>query len=399
VKLGTSSVVVAAFVGPGTVLTCATAGIEFGYTLGWILVFAVAATFVLQSFSAGAGILAHKGVGEAMREAAKSRGMRILVSVLVVAGLWMGTAAFQTGNLLGASAGIESLFDGQVNRSSILLTLAAISATILALNLRALTRILGGLVALMSIVFLATMFLAPQDWARALSGLFVPRLPSGSLVKGLALVGTTVVTYNLFLHASAVKRYWADVPTPKAWRREMIGMAIFLPLGGLISIAILMAGASLNAPGGSVQSVADIAPIIEPVAGGSARLLFGLGLFAAGITSSVTAPLAAAFGIREIFGWPDDPHDRRFRTVWISVLLTGLVFALIGRNPLEIIIAAQAANGLLLPLMAAFVLLLTARQKEVTLPTWYKGVGAAVVLVTAGLGIRTLLWVFEQLGY
>jgi len=127
--------------------------------------------------------------------------------------------------------------------------------------------------------------------------------------------------------------------------------------------------------------------------------LFGLGLFAAGITSSVTAPLAAAFGIREIFGWPDDPRDRRFRTVWISVLLTGLIFALIGRNPLEIIIAAQAANGLLLPLMAAFVLLLTARQREVTLPTWYKGVGMVVVLVTAGLGIRTLLWVFEQLGY
>jgi len=260
VKLGTSSVVVAAFVGPGTVLTCATAGIEFDYTLGWILVFAVAATFVLQSFSAGAGILAHKGVGEAMREAAKSRGSRILVSVRVVAGLWMGTAAFQTGNLLGASAGIESLFDGQINRSLILLVLAAISATILALNLRALTRILGGLVALMSIVFLATMFLAPQDWGAALTGLFVPRLPSGSLVKGLALVGTTVVTYNLFLHASAVKRYWANIPTPKAWRREMIGMAIFLPLGGLISIAILMAGATLDAPDGGVRGL----PISPP---------------------------------------------------------------------------------------------------------------------------------------
>ncbi len=397
-KLGTSSVVVAAFVGPGTVLTCATAGIEFGYALSWLLVFSVAATFVLQSFSAGAGILAHKGVGEAMREAAQSRTMRALVFVLVVLGLWAGTAAFQTGNLLGATAGMETLWNGAIPRSLILLVLVTLAATILALNLRMLTQILTGLVALMSVVFVVTMLLAPVDWGAALSGLFVPRLPGGSLVKGLALVGTTVVTYNLFLHASAVKRYWNGESTQKAWRREMVGMAIFLPLGGFISIAVLVAGATFAAPEDGVRGIADIAPIIEPAAGSAARSLFGLGLFAAGITSAVTAPLAAAFGIREIFAWPEDARDWRFRLVWISVLVTGLVFALVGRNPLEIIIAAQAANGLLLPFMAGFVLLLTARQKEVTLPAWYKGVGVVVVLITAALGARTLLWVWGQLG-
>ncbi len=396
-KLGTSSVVVAAFVGPGTVLTCATAGIEFGYTLGWILVFAVAATFVLQSFSAGAGILARRGVGEAMREAAKTPLTRLLVAVLVVAGLWMGTAAFQTGNLLGASAGIESLLDGQTNRIAILLVLGAVAAFILALNLSILTKILGALVALMSVVFLVTVFLAPVDWGAALDGLFLPRLPDGSLLKGLALVGTTVVTYNLFLHASAVKKYWNNTVSQKAWRREMIGMAIFLPLGGLISIAILLAGATLTVPEGGIGGVADIAPIIEPAAGGAARLLFGLGLFAAGITSAVTAPLAAAFGVREIFNWPDDASDWRFRAVWISVLVTGLAFALVGRNPLEIIIAAQAANGLLLPLMAGFVLYLTSRQRAVTLPKWYKALGVAIVVITAGLGVRTLMWVIDQI--
>ena len=397
-KLGTSSVVVAAFVGPGTVLTCATAGIEFGYALSWILVFSVAATFVLQSFSAGAGILAHKGVGEAMREAAQNRTTRALVFVLVVLGLWAGTAAFQTGNLLGATAGMETLAGNTLSRAVILLVLGSVAAVILALNLRILTQILTGLVALMSVVFVVTMVLAPVDWGAALTGLFVPKLPAGSLVKGLALVGTTVVTYNLFLHASAVKRYWEGEPTRKAWRREMIGMAIFLPLGGFISIAILVAGATFAAPEGGVDGIAGIAPIIEPAAGGAAQLLFGLGLFAAGITSAVTAPLAAAFGIREIFAWPEDATDWRFRLVWASVLITGLTFALVGRNPLEIIIAAQAANGLLLPFMAGFVLLLTARQREVTLPTWYKGLGVIVVLITAGLGVRTLLWVWGQIG-
>ena len=67
-RLGTSSVVAAAFIGPGTVLTCATAGLAFGYSLGWTLVFATAAVFVLQSFAAGLGILARRGLGEAIRE-------------------------------------------------------------------------------------------------------------------------------------------------------------------------------------------------------------------------------------------------------------------------------------------------------------------------------------------
>ena len=57
-RLGTSSIVVAAFVGPGTVLTCASAGVQFGYSLGWVLIFSTLAVFVLQSFTAGTGILA-----------------------------------------------------------------------------------------------------------------------------------------------------------------------------------------------------------------------------------------------------------------------------------------------------------------------------------------------------
>ena len=59
-RTGTSSIVVAAFVGPGTVLTCASAGADFGYALGWVLVFATIAAFVLQSYTAGTGILARR---------------------------------------------------------------------------------------------------------------------------------------------------------------------------------------------------------------------------------------------------------------------------------------------------------------------------------------------------
>ena len=392
-QLGTSSLVVAAFVGPGTVLTCATAGIDFGYALGWVLLFSVCATFILQSFTAGAGILSGLGMGEALRSYTQDSSIRWVVISLVVLGLWAGTAAFETGNIAGAVAGMSSLM--AVPDDVLVLLVGGLAAIVLFLGLRAATRVLAGLVLLMSVVFLVTMFLAPVDWQQAFQGLILPRIPEGGLVRTIALVGTTVVTYNLFLHGSAAKKYWTGFDSHFAWRRELTGMAIFLPLGGMVSIAILLAGATLET--GSVGSVAAIAPVIRPAAGPFAELLFGVGLFAAGITSAVTAPLAAACGVREIFGWPDDPKHAGFRLVWISVLLTGMGFAFFGRNPLEIIIAAQAANGLLLPFIAGFVLLLATRQKAVVMPRWYLGLGILVTLICAVLGVRTLLWVWGQL--
>ena len=394
-KLGTSSLTVAAFVGPGTVLTCATAGIDFGYALGWVLLFSVGATFVLQSFTAGAGIWSRLGMGEAMRVYTERSPTRWIVSALVVLGLWAGTAAFETGNIAGAVAGVGSLAGGLLPRSVLVLVIGLFAAAALSLQLQMVIKLLAGLVALMSAVFLVTVILAPVDWQAALQGLIVPRIPDGGLVRTIALVGTTVVTYNLFLHGSAAKKYWAHEDPRFAWRRELTGMAIFLPLGGIISVAILLAGATLEVQ--AVESVAAIAPVIRPAAGPFAEILFGVGLFAAGITSAVTAPLAAACGVREIFGWPDNAKHIGFRVVWISVLLTGMVFAIFGRNPLEIIIAAQAANGLLLPFIAVFVLFLAVRQKTVTLPHWYLGLGILVTLICAGLGGRTLIWVWGQL--
>ena len=92
-RLGTSSLVVAAFVGPGTVLTCASAGVRFDYSLGWVLVFSAVAVFVLQSFTAASGILARQGLGDALRDLAQTPVVRGLVFTLVVLGLWVAVRA------------------------------------------------------------------------------------------------------------------------------------------------------------------------------------------------------------------------------------------------------------------------------------------------------------------
>lgn len=147
-KLGTSSLTVAAFVGPGTVLTCATAGIDFGYVLGWVLLFSVGATFVLQSFTAGAGIWSRLGMGEALRVYTERSPIRWIVSALVVLGLWAGTAAFETGNIAGAVAGVSSLTSGLLPRSVLVLLIGLFAAAALSMQLQMVIKLLAGLVAL-----------------------------------------------------------------------------------------------------------------------------------------------------------------------------------------------------------------------------------------------------------
>ena len=244
-NLGTSSIIVAAFVGPGTVLTCASAGVRFSYDLAWVLIFATAGVFVLQTFTAGTGILGRKGLGEAIRQVTSNRRIRIPVFVLVVLGLWIGSAAFETGNLVGASAGLNVVFGDLFDPRWWSLPIVLIAGAILLLNMRAIRNALTALIMLMSLLFIGTMLVSPVDWGSAIRGLVVPSIPEDSIVTIIALTGTTIVTYNLFLHASATKAFWADQPAASSWRRELFGMGIFLPLGGLISLAILFAGATI----------------------------------------------------------------------------------------------------------------------------------------------------------
>lgn len=397
-NLGTSSLIVAAFVGPGTVLTCAAAGVEFSYSLGWVLVFATAAVFVLQSFTAGTGILAQKGLGEAIRSISSEKWFRLPLFMLVVLGLWIGTAAFETGNLLGASAGLEILMGGYVDARWWSVGVAVAATVILLRDVRLIRNLLTGLVALMGFFFIGAAAMSPIDWMSALKGLAIPSLPSESLFTVTALVGTTVVTYNLFLHAGVTKNFWSGEPREESWKSELRGMLIFLPLGGIISLAILLAGASASGQGLNVSEIGDFVRLLEPAAGDGAKYLFGLGLLAAGLTSAVTAPLAAAAGISELFDWPRGPHGVRYRLLWGSVLVIGVLFSFTGISPLDIIIAAQAANGILLPLMAGILVYVTVKQEVFVLPWYYTVAGIAVVLFCALLGLKTLSWVWSQVG-
>ena len=360
-RLGPGLLVSAAFIGPGTIVTASTAGAGYGAALLWTIVFAVAATIVLQDMAARVGLAGRRGFGESIRASIASPGLRRTLTFLVGAGILLGNAAFQAGNLLGASLGFNLLTGFHANIGVVLMGATA-AGLLLSGTYKTIQNVLIGLVVVMSVVFCVVAALTAPSVRELAAGVLAPRIPPGSLLVVLALIGTTIVTYNLFLHASTALEQWPDAARNDANVREArFDTMVSVALGGLVTASVLITAMPLQGLGGEV-SAATIGQRLEPLLGPAAPLLFGAGLFAAGLTSSVTAPLAAAYAAAGAFGWSPDLGNARMRLAWGFVLFTGLLSALLlGGSPYRVIVLAQASNALLLPLLVVFLLAIANR--------------------------------------
>jgi len=392
-EIGPGALVAAAFIGPGTVTVCTLAGARFGYALLWALLFATVATIVFQEMSGRLGVVAGRGLGEALRAGFEHSAWRWPLYGLILLSLYAGNTAYEAGNLSGAALGVEAVTTGRFPFGTSVLAISALAGFALWRgSYRQLERLLVGLVVLMGLAFVGTFAVTRPDLGAMARGLLIPAIPQGSLVTVLALIGTTVVPYNLFLHAAAAKKRWAGSGDLAALRADAL---LSIGLGGLVSIFIVAtAAASLFARGLAADTAADMAVQLEPLFGSFSRFLLGIGLFAAGLTSTLTAPLATAYAVTEIAGPIAAERPALFRIVGMSVLLIGMLFALSGIQPITIILTAQFANGLLLPVVAAFLLYAMNNRRllgEHTNGTVANTLGGLVFLVALGLGVRLVL--------
>lgn len=393
-RFGPGFLVAAAFIGPGTITTASLAGAHFGYSILWALVFSIGATIVLQEMSARLGLVTRGGLAEAIRAGSANPVLRALAATVVVAAIALGNAAFEMGNILGAAIGLELLTGIPVRLGALLVGLAAF-ALLLGGRYRLIERMLVVLVAVMSAAFIITAVMVRPPVGEVLGGMLRPALPEGSLLTVIALIATTVVPYNLFLHASLVCEKWdASVPVGKAIRRARVDIVLAVGLGGMTTLAIVVAVAGAVRPGTSIESASDMALQLEPLLGRGARAIFAFGLVAAGLSSAVTAPLAAAYATTGALGWKPGLSSARFRAVWAVILLVGTGLALVGWEPVRAILFAQAANGLVLPVIAVFLLVAMNRRGrlgEHANGAAFNALGVAVVLVAAGLGVVQFL--------
>ena len=332
------SAIAAAFIGPGTVTAAASAGANTGAALLWAILFSGIATFTLQEFAGRLAVATGDDLATVLRRRYPTGFAHVATLLLVGGAILLGCAAYEAGNILGGAAGAMLAFDGP--RAGVTLGLTAAAALLL----------LAG---------------SPHSVAR-LMAVFVALMGGGFLLVALSLAPPATVLLAGLVPAPG----FADDPA------------------ALLAVLALV---------GTTFSFAALGDVLDERVSGWARTGAGIGLLAAGISSAVTAPLAAALTARGLFGKADDPRWQargwRFRAVWGAVLLVGLGFGLAEIRPAPAILAAQAFNGILLPLVALF--LLAAMNdagllgERVNGPL-ANGFGLLVVGVAAMLGLTAL---------
>ena len=382
--------IAAAFIGPGTVTTCTLAGVDFGIELLWALTISIVITYYFQEIAARLGWVLNEDLDQIIMQGIKQPLLRFAVLGLIVSSIFIGNAAYQGGNLSGTLIGLQLLSDQSISKTILMILIGIGVLTMLWKGrFELIKRLLMLLVVLMGISFLFTAIYLGPAILTLLKAAFIPTFKGSNTLMIVALVGTTVVPYNLFLHTALVKQSRSKISSHQLLKKDAL---LSILIGGLISMAILVTAASAGSQG--ISSVIDLAAILEPSLGEWSKYIVGFGLFAAGFTSSITAPLAAGLVTASVFRSNEGAVSERFsKFAAILVFAIGWVVTMVGSAPIEIIKFAQIANGILLPIVAITLFILSRNKSLLGELANTKGqniLGIILVLFTLILGLMGL---------
>jgi len=397
-NIGPGLIITSAFIGPGTVTLCSLSGIEFGYSLIWCVIFSIIATCYLQELSSRLGIISRKGLSDVLKEN-KNHIIKKSSYILIVLSLLIGNTAYESGNISGTVMGLETfLGSGIIHNSSASINIYPILIGIILVGIilvgsyNVFEKLLVGLVFIMSITFIITAILSKPSLSDLISGL-KPSVDKTNYLYVIGLIGTTVVPYNLFLHSYIAKKKWKTIEDYKLSIPDTI---ISILIGGIISISIIITAASNNhlVNGSNIKNAIDLGGQLTPYLGDFSKYFISIGLFSAGITSSITAPIATSYALSGIFNYKAEWKDKNFKIVAILIILFGIIFSSINYSPIIIIKLAQFINGLFLPLISIF-LLWAINQKKIMgnyiNSIGYNLLGIVIIMVSILIGLKSLI--------
>jgi NRAMP (natural resistance-associated macrophage protein)-like metal ion transporter len=360
--LGPGVVSAAAGNDAGGIATYSQAGAIYGYAFLPVMVLIGFSLSLVQEMCARMGAVTGKGLSDLIREQFGAAWALLAMLVLLVANTGVTISEF-----VGIAAAAE-LF-------GIPAWLAVPPIAVLVWWL-----ITGGsyktvekffmLLSLIFFTYVLAVFLAPVDWKQVAGSLVHPNIPlePTALQALVALIGTTISPYmQLFVQSSVVEKG----VTPSDYKYTRFDTIFGVILSIIISICIIIAtAATLNAHGiTQINSAADAAKALEPVAGESATILFGLGLFGASMLAAGVLPLATAFSVTESLGFEKGVNlsfreAPVFMGLFTALVAIGALVAMIPGLPLfAVLIAVQVLNGVLLPILLVFVVRLAANRE------------------------------------
>lgn len=372
----------------GGITTYSIAGAQFGYGLMWSLLLTMLALGVTQEAGARLGLATGQGLGGLIRERFGVRWTAFAVFIMLAANLGTIVAEFA-----GIAAAL-SLFGVAPQISSVIA--AAFVLTLLARG--SFSRVQYGFLLVgiaVSISYAVSAALAHPDWGHAAIASVIPEfsLTGAYLLTLVGVVGTTITPWG----QAFIQSYVADKglgPKDLTASRIDVGLGSFLT-NVVAAFIVVACAATIWTHGGAIESAADAALALGPLAGQSATVLFAVGLLAASLLGLAVVPLTSAYFACEAFGWESGVHWRwREAPVFYGLLAFfvgfSALFVIIPGLPLiEVLFVSQVFNGLLLPIILAFVMLISGDRSRLG------SLAGGRVLQFLGWGITVLVSVMS----
>jgi NRAMP (natural resistance-associated macrophage protein)-like metal ion transporter len=345
----------------GGVTTYTAVGAHYGFQMLWLLLLSTAGLLVVQEMCARMGAVTGKGLSDLIRERFGVRWTIVAMLALLIA---------NGSNIVAEYAGIAASLELFHVQRIVSVPIAAVLIWVLVVffSYRIVERALFVLV-LAYLAYPISAIIVGPPWGDVVRDTVIPTLPleQAALVAALALVGTTITPYMQFYIQASVVDKGIDVEQYRFERVDVLLGAILTGVNGFFILVV--AGAVLQPAGIHVDSAADAARALGPLAGAQAQLLFGVGLFGASLLAATVMPLSTSYAICEAFGW-ESGISKNFREAPVFMgLFTLLVVvgALIVLSPsvplIPLILVSQNVNGLLLPIVLVFILKLAGNRR------------------------------------
>jgi Mn2+/Fe2+ NRAMP family transporter len=421
VAIGPAIITASVVLGPGSILSASKIGYQHGYSMVWVLAFAVLMMIGITALSARLGVLLQDTLCAEL-----SRRVGRWASAVTGISLFLIAACFQFGNNTGVIASLEPFLRDHPNWHTWSILIVVLLNVVVAVALfgfkqlyQPVERLMKFLVTLMVIGFAGNLVMAQPDLLQVIAGLF-PQLPEGAtstlvprveqaqivdnLVPVTALFATTFSIGGAFYQAYLVRQKGWNV---ESLQRGLVDSAVGISVLGLVTLMVMITAAAVlhgNPDISEPKSASDVAMQLEPLFGSTAKVLFCMGIFAGAFSSFLVNAMIGGTVLSDSLGlggnmdrlWP------KLFTVLVLLIGMGVAIMTLWRNekPVNLIIFAQAMTVLGLPALAAAMCYLATRRDLIDqhqIPRWLKGVALVALVIVTLLAVRTAVSIYLRL--
>ena len=382
----------------GGIATYSVAGAHYGYALLWSLVPMLIVLFMIQEMVARLGVVTGKGLSDLIRE---RYGVKITFYTMLA--LLITNFGNITAEFAGLAASLEIF--GVSRYISVPLGAVAVWYLVVRGNYRVVEKVFL-FACTVYFSYVLSGFMANPPWGEVMVAIVKPtfHFEQNYIFMLIGIIGTTIAPWMQFYQQASIVEKEVHVKDYRYVRWDVIVGCFFAII--VVFFIMVACAATLHVNGIEVKSAEDAAVALAPLAGKYASLLFAIGLANASLFAASILPLSTAYSVCEGMGWEagvskDFQEAPQFMGLYTGLIILGAALILVPGVPLiGIMLVSQVINGILLPFVLIFILLLVNNRElmqEYVNGRFYNGFSWLTVTILIVLSLALLVTSVEQL--